>query len=327
MRRWLLIGGGALAGLVLVVAVYVSLSWDKTWDDTPYPEVTASTDPEVIARGEYLVKGPAHCTNCHIPSVADFVRADAGEDVGLVGGATFEMGPLGTIHPPNLTPDKTTGIGRYTDAEVARLLRHNVKPDGRASLGPMMPFRRMADDDLLAVVSYLRTLEPVQHEVPPPQWGLLAKVMLAFGPPPPFAPVTGQEWPKTAPTGRNVARGRYLADDVANCRACHTPMDPMTMEQTGPDYAGAAVPEPTPFVEGLAFRAPNLTSHETGVLKNFPTEDAWVARFRAGRAIEGSFMHWGPFSRMTEDDLVSIYMYLNTVPPADNDVGPTVIAI
>ena len=63
------------------------------------------------------------------------------------------------------------------------------------------------------------------------------------------------------------------------------------------------------------------------MLDKFPTEEAWVKRFRQGRLMEGTYMHWGPFSRMTEDDLVAIYMYLQTVPPADNDTGPYVVKL
>jgi len=329
MKKKLMIAAGAVFALigVLLASVlgFVLLTWEKSYEDVPYPTLTASTDPAVIAHGEYLVKGPAHCSNCHVGHLDDVMRADAGEDLPMQGGAAFEMGPLGSLWTRNLTSDKETGLGRFSDAELFRMMRHNVRPNHKASLGPMMPFQKMADDDLIAVVSYLRTLDPVKNEIPEPQWGMLAKVLFAFGPPAPFAPVVGHEWPAKAPAkGRSVERGEYLANNVANCVACHTPMDPMTMEATGPIFSGTDIAEPSPFAEGKAFRGPNLTSHETGILKNYKSPKAWVVRFRSGRAIPGSFMHWGPFSRMTEDDLVSIYMYLQTVPPADHEVGPIV---
>jgi hypothetical protein len=72
----------------------------------------------------------------------------------------------------------------------------------------------------------------------------------------------------------------------------------------------------------IILRMPNLTPDPTGVLVRYPTEEAWIKRFRAGRVIRGSFMHWGPFSRMSDQDLRAIYMYLHTLKPVANDVGP-----
>src|SRR6185503_8551276 len=119
------------------------------------------------ARGKYLVRGPAHCSNCHVASFDEFLRADKGEELPLRGGVEFQMGPLGSLYPRNLTPDKETGLGRYTDRIVFRMMRHSIKPDGTATMSALMPFQMMADDDLVAVVSYLRSLTPVKNEVPP----------------------------------------------------------------------------------------------------------------------------------------------------------------
>jgi hypothetical protein len=71
-------------------------------------------------------------------------------------------------------------------------------------------------------------------------------------------------------------------------------------------------------------RAPNLTPHPTGVLLKFADEDVWIGRFRAGRVIAASYMPWGPYSRMTDEDLRAIYRYLRTLNPVENDVGPIV---
>ena len=71
-------------------------------------------------------------------------------------------------------------------------------------------------------------------------------------------------------------------------------------------------------------RMPNLTPDPTGVLVRFPNEEEWIARFRMGRVIPESFMHWGPFSRMSDDDLRAIYIFLNSLDAVANDVGPIV---
>lgn len=156
--------GGALLGWVL-------LTWDRVYDDVPIPPLQATTDPAVIEHGRYLVRGPAHCSICHMNSLADVMRADAGEELPLRGGLEFPIGPIAVFHTANLTSDPETGIGRYTDGQLFRMLRHNVKPDGRASLAPLMPYANMADEDLVAIVSYLRAgepvLEPVAHDVGP----------------------------------------------------------------------------------------------------------------------------------------------------------------
>jgi hypothetical protein len=205
------------------------------------------------------------------------------------------------------------------------MLRHNVKPDGRASIAPMMPFAHMADDDLVAIVSYLRSGEPVRHEVPAPRFTLMGRAVSAILRPPAFRPVLGQSPPRTAPPqAATIERGEYLANYVANCRACHSPMDPATGELTGPAFSGNPHGEPAMMDPSVLLRAPNLTPDPTGVLVKFPTEEVWIARFRAGRLVPESYMHWGPFSRMSDPDLRAVYMYLNSLEPVANDVGATV---
>src|SRR5205823_3718446 len=112
----------ALLGLLGVVVVgalvlvgWVELRWNHKYSDVKGPDLHASADPKVIEHGRYLVRGPAHCSNCHQKDFTDFLRADKGEELPLQGGVEFVMGPLGTIYPRNITPDKETGLGRYDD--------------------------------------------------------------------------------------------------------------------------------------------------------------------------------------------------------------------
>jgi mono/diheme cytochrome c family protein len=315
------------AGTVVLVSVvllgWVLLTWDRAYDDVPSPQLQASTDPMVIEHGRYLVRGPAHCSNCHAGSLEEAMRADAGEELPMKGGMPLPIGPIAVFYTANLTPDPETGIGRYTDGQLFRLLRHNVKPNGRASLAPLMPFADMADDDLVAIVSYMRSEKPVRNEVPSSRWTLLGKAIAAFVRPAAFQPVLGHTPPALAPRQEaTVERGAYLANSVANCMACHSPLDPATGELTGPAFSGNAQGEPSLTDPNIILRMPNLTPDPTGVLVRFPTEEAWIRRFRIGRVIRGSFMHWGPFSRMSDEDLRAIYRYLHTLEPVANDVGP-----
>ncbi|ERM82015.1 hypothetical protein P872_07620 [Rhodonellum psychrophilum GCM71 = DSM 17998] len=312
----------AVGGLV----IFVQLNWDKKYD-YPYPNLQVSNDPEVIERGKYLVHGPAHCSNCHVGSVAEMIAADAGENIPLKGGASFPLGPIGTIYPRNLTPDPSTGIGRYSDAEIFRMMRHAVKPDGTATLSVLMPFWDMADEDLIAVVSYLRTLAPVNNVVPDNDWTFMGKAVRVMASS--FQPIENPKpYPKTPPMAATIERGKYLSRYVANCVGCHTARDPMTFEAIGPEYGGGMEFEPWPefalAVGGdpeIWTRTPNITPHPNSALSKFKTVEEWKARFRQGRIINISQMHWGPFSRMTDEDLEALYLYLSSLEPQDYDPG------
>ncbi len=100
----------------------------------------------------------------------------------------------------------------------------------------------------------------------------------------------------------------------------------MTLQQLAGDFGGGAEFEPGGEVPGgdptLAFRAVNLTPHESGALVRF-NKDSWVARFRAGRAFAGSPMPWEPFSRMSDADLEALWVYFNSIEPVDNEVVST----
>jgi mono/diheme cytochrome c family protein len=314
----LVVAGGALTGWVL-------LTWERLYDEVPYPQLTATTDPDVIARGRYLARGPAHCSICHVASLEEMVRADAGEEIPMQGGMDFPIGPLAVLYTANLTPDVSTGIGRYTDRELFRLLRHNVKPNGRASIAPLMPFANMADDDLVAIVSYLRTTAPVRHDVPAPRWTILGKTISALARPTALQPVVGHTPPSSAPPqGATIERGAYLANSVSNCMACHSPIDRTTGALTGPAFSGNPEGELSTIDPNVMLRAPNLTRDPTGILGRVQDEEVWVGRFRAGRLVPESIMPWGPFSRMSDDDLRALYRYLKSLDPVVSDVGPVV---
>jgi mono/diheme cytochrome c family protein len=121
------------------------------------------------------------------------------------------------------------------------------------------------------------------------------------------------------PSGATVENGRYLVESVANCWACHTQRDYNTGAMVGPHLGGATLPDD--LNPKRTWGAPNLTSDPTtGRLAKF-SEDEFVARMRAGRAIPGSPMPWQGFKELHEDDLRAIYRYLKSLPPVVHDAG------
>ena len=318
MFRKILLG---LLGLVVLViaagAVFVA-SRQHLKFDAPFPPVVASTDTAVIARGHYIVRDVANCTQCHgDPTQHDAIVA--GADVPLSGGFTFDI-PPGTFHVRNITPDDETGIGRFPDGAIARALRNGIGHDGRALL-PFMEMQGLSDEDLVAVVSYLRTQPPVHHLVPAHSYNLLGAIVKATILANPVGP--SQRPPKTSPRGATVENGRYLVESVGLCWACHTQRDEKTGALTGPRFGGS-----TEFKESgdptHIWAPPNITSDPaTGRLGKM-TEDDFVNRFHGGRLIEHSPMPWQGFSRMSEDDLRAMYKYLKSLPPVSRDVGPPV---
>jgi mono/diheme cytochrome c family protein len=198
------------------------------------------------------------------------------------------------------------------DEEIARSLRHGVGYDGRNFLD-FMPFHNTSDEDLTAIISYLRASQPVKNEVPPTEYTILGKVLMSFA----IEPV--------GPTGdvaRSVKRdstaeyGKYMAFSVANCYGCHTERDLKTGDFIGQPFAGGLELD---MGGEYLFYSPNITNDKkTGRLHGW-TEEQFISRFREGKKIPGSPMPWGPFSRMDEVDLKAIYRYMQTVEPVERE--------
>ena len=217
--------------------------------------------------------------------------------------------PPGTFRAPNLTPDKETGIGNLSDAEIARALRYMVKHDNKFLL-PVMEFTEMSDEDITAIVSYLRTMEPVRNVVPPSEYSFLGKALLAFGALKPQGP---RKTPPVAVRPDSTATyGSYIANNVANCLGCHTARDLKTGAFTGPLFAGG-FPMPAeyaPEMEGYVFMTPNLTPNKADGVMALWDEETFIQRFQVGRLQPGSPMPWEAFALMNEMELKALYRYL-----------------
>jgi mono/diheme cytochrome c family protein len=216
-KLWLrvLLGlGGVFIVLIVVLALVVSLRWDRTFD-YPVQDVTVSMDPANIARGEYLYKSVSVCGACHS------VGGEENPDLLPAGGRKFDIPVIGVIYTPNITPAMETGIGGWTDGEVIRAIREGIGKNGRfLVLMPSELFVGMSDEDVQAIVAFLRSQEPNENETPKFKPSLVGRLFLSFLMSPPDRITEPVAAPPRGPTEEY---GKYLANHVSPCAACHTP--------------------------------------------------------------------------------------------------------
>jgi mono/diheme cytochrome c family protein len=316
--KWLGLVVVAIVALGGVGYAWVAATWDADYSAMPRPPIAASTDPAGIAHGEYLFHAVAHCSLCHGgPQASARKRGDRRP---MAGGLIFHAGPFGTFVARNLTADRETGLGAQSDGDLARVVRSGVDHEGR-----FLPFMKfavgpIADEDLTALISYMRTLAPVRRQEEPEVWGLLGKYLAAtrLKPatqvPPPY--VAAGETP-------SAARGAYLANGPAACRFCHTKHDAMAgFVETGVPFSGGDV-EPDETDPASEFEAPNLTPDPKSSPIAAWDEATFVTRFRAGKVFRGSHMPWENVAELTDADVRSLYRYLRTLAPVTVVAGPT----
>jgi len=310
--KWI---GISLVVIIIVLFTAVFSMQNKKYD-AAYPAIHASTDSQMIARGEYLAFGPAHCANCHVPQ-EDAEKIAAGQHLPLRGGLEFHL-EIGTIRSPNITPD-VSGIRNMSDSEIARALRYGVGSNG-AALFDFMPFHNLSDEDLTAVISFLRAQQPADHVVERKDLNFMGKAVYAFLLKP-VGPVG--EIPKSIKPDTTAAYGEYLANSIANCRGCHTERNLMTGAYTGQFFArGMKFPHPE---NGLTLVTPNLTpDKETGRIAQW-NEEMFINRFRQGRLIKESEMPWDQFKQMSDNDLIALYNFLMSMQPIIRDNGAVIV--
>jgi len=231
--------------------------------------------------------------------------------------------PFGTFYGTNITPDAETGIGKWTDQEIATAIRDGWRVDGSAE-SPAMPYYRyagMTDTDLADLIAYLRSLPAIRrqnkaHEVslPLPRIAYRAWRLLFFRQP---------QHAFAAPEDA-VARGRYLVDHVAICGDCHTPRTRFGSPDESYYLAGtsagpkdAVIPNITPDRTGIHdWDAGDIISVLTlGMLPNFDNVQGLMAEVVDGKG-------GGPgYKDAPAADLKAIAAYLRTVPPIDHAVG------
>lgn len=310
-----------LAAVVIVLAVAVTAT--VGWRPLLGPRTRALTDrtfeatPERLARGQYLVTAVAGCLVCHSENdrAADMVVKAGTEGQGR--SMALEEAPF--VSSANLTADRETGVGGWSDDMLARAIREGIGHDGRA-LFPLMPYqnyRHMSDEDLAAVIVYVRTLKPIHKVTPPPAIPFPVDRLINAVPQPIDAPVAAPD--RSDP----VAYGRYLTT-IASCSDCHTPMDDHNQPITSLPFAGGQL------IQGSSKRvaAANLTPDPSGI--PYYDADLFVNFMHTGfvgaREVTDA-MPWATYGKMTDEDLRAIFAYLKTLKPVkhriDNDLPPT----
>ena len=212
--------------VVLIALLAIGITATIGWRPFIGPNARALTDrrfdstPERLARGRYIAENVANCFSCH--SEREWNKTDAPEVTGThgAGAPIFPLEGLpGAVHPPNITPDKDTGAGNWTDDQLARAIREGIGYDGRA-LFPMMPyenFRFLSDEDLASVIVYLRSIPPVRREIPKTELIFPVKYLIRSAPHPVTEPVSAPD------VSTPQKRGDYLVT-IGGCRDCHTPL-------------------------------------------------------------------------------------------------------
>jgi mono/diheme cytochrome c family protein len=315
MKKVLKIAGYGLIGLLTIIAagvIYMQYAFPNV---DAAPAITIRSTPELVARGEYLANHVAVCIDCH--STRDWSRFAGPLVPGThgKGGDRFDqtMGFPGVFYAKNITSDKETGIGNWTDGDIYRAITSGVTKDGDP-IFPMMPYNaysQMSEQDVHAIIAYVRTLEPIKNEVPKSEpdfpFNLILRTM----------PIKATANTKPILEDR-VSKGKYLFT-VAACTDCHSP--------DKEKYLAGGAEFNLPFG---TIRSANISpDKETGI--GSWTEDAFVNRFKqnldpalaerkVGPKDFNSIMPWKMYAGMDEEDLRAIYQYLRTVTPQKNKV-------
>lgn len=294
MKKILKILGMTLGALVLLVGLGVAglYAWTgaaigkRTTPDTH--EFRAPRDSASVARGEHVLRALAKCSDCHT------------EDLG--GGTMIDDPAFGTIATANLTSGKG-GIGAtYTDADWERSIRHGKAPDGRRLLiMPSHDYQHLSDEDLGALVAYLRSLPPVDRERVPTRVGPVARALYAAGQMPLFPAdlITHGLAPVPAvPIDSTVAYGKYIGD--VGCAGCH-----------GAGYGGGKIPGTPPDFPPTANLTPTGIGHYTF--------EQFASVLRTGTRPDGTQLHpMMPIAAtklMTDVEMAAVWKYLQTLPP------------
>ncbi len=256
-----------------------------------------------VERGSYLVNAVMTCGNCHSPKGPP--EAVAGKD--FSGGLSWDEPPF-KVTAPNITQDKDTGIGKWSDDDIKRLLRTGVRPNGVA-IAPIMPtgfYDIITDNDVNAIVAYLRTVKPVSNKVPDPIYRMPAPRQVFPGAENPFTPAMLDD---------KLKRGFYLAT-IAHCMECHTPMVKGHHDWTA-DLGRGGFQFPGPW--GVSVSR-NITSNKTKGIGEWT--DAEIKRaITQGIDKDGNKlkppMGFAYYAHMTDADLDAVVAWLHTLPPKE----------
>jgi mono/diheme cytochrome c family protein len=309
---------GFVVVLLLVVAAcgygYLMFAFPKV---PPPPTVKFDSSPERLARGKYLNDHVVGCTTCH--TQRDWTKFSGPIKPELLGSGSepFNLGPAGTLYSKNITP---AAIGSWTDGELLRAVTQGVSKDG-TPLFPLMPYPHygaMSEDDVHAVLAYIRTLKAIEGTAPPRKLSFPLNLIVRTIP----GPNTYQ--PRPSPDDK-VAYGKYVTQ-AALCSDCHTPIDQRGTPLPGLDFAGGME-----FYEtGYRVRSANITPDANTGIGTW-TEQQFIDKFKGFETptnatlaeherAQNTVMPITAYAGMTREDLSAIYAYLRTLKPVTNRV-------
>ncbi|CFR10826.1 putative cytochrome C [Yersinia frederiksenii] len=265
----------------------------------------ASADANLIARGEYLTKA-ADCVACHTTK----------DGKPFAGGLAFKT-PMGTLYSPNITPDKETGIGRWSDEEFLRAL-HEGKGKNGENLYPAFPYTSytlLQDDDVKAIKAYLFSLPAVhqpnrENDMPFPfnqRWGLWFWNLVNFD---------GQRFEPDSSKDAQWNQGAYFVEALGHCGECHTPRNITMGMKDSKAYAGTEIDGWTAF---------NITSDPHAGIGGW-SQEQMVQYLRSGH-VDGKAQAAGPMAEvienstrhLTDSDLNAMAVYLRSLKPLNPD--------
>lgn len=295
MKKVLKWTGIVLGGLVCLVVVALAVVYGmseyrmtRTYQ-VAVANLVVPTDAETIARGRHIAVTRG-CIDCH------------GENLG--GGTVIDLPPVARLFATNLTSGEG-GVGtRYTDADYERAIRHGVRPDGRPlRFMPSHEFYPLSDQDVTALIAYLRSVPPVNNDPGETSIGPIARALFLAGqmylvP----AELIDHDAPRPTapPAGPTAEYGAYLA---TGCVGCH-----------GDGYSGGKIPGAPPEMPIPA----NITPHRETGIGGWAEADFFRA-MREGRRPDGAeidpFMPWKNFAQMSDDELRAIWLYLQSLRP------------
>ncbi|HZD40799.1 MAG TPA: cytochrome c [Terriglobales bacterium] len=271
--------------------------------------VQAQTDKNLVAKGQYIFALAGGCA-CHTDP----------KGTPHAGGRAFPI-PFGTVYSTNITPDRETGLGAWTDSQIHEAMVKGVSRDGRKIL-PVMPFEAysgMAGEDLTSLIAYLGTLKPVKKATPPLKtWVPLIRSLVT----PVYLKIFGRFYSPTAPPPESgIERGRYLANHVSLCGDCHTPRNSIGVPNRSFYLAGASAK--TGF---LGEDVPNITPDKETGIGDWKRDDIAHLLLTGTKpdldnvqGLMAEVVEHG-YQSMRKDDALAIADYLKSIPPVKNRI-------
>ena len=307
-----------LIGIILVaiggLLAYVKTSLPNVGDA---PDLKVEATPERIERGKYLANYVMLCIDCHSTRDWNIFSGPLVAGSEGMGGEVFDQqfGFPGRYVAPNITP---YGLKDWTDGEIFRAITSGVSKDGRP-LFPIMPhpnFGQTDSLDIISVIAYIRTLQPIEHNVDESKSDFPMNFIIHTIP-------QKAKFSPTPDKSNKVAYGGHLVNKSL-CANCHTKFEKGKF--IGEPFEGG---REFPMPDGSILRSANLTPHQTGI--GAWTEEMFIQKFKlyadssyVPRKPEElgyqTFMPWTMYAQMTEEDLSSMYAYFQSLTPIDNKV-------